>query len=207
MRPPLKHECCGRPNAPGFTYDDIQKEQATAVTAIAPGAGLNLLNANRVGVKHSQPFDDVQVNNTSLRSLPSVESLLRHSRLIALSAEYSHASVVRLVRETLNDVRSAALAGKSIPSSDGIADEVVERAGIAWSVWPVRLVNATGVVLHTNLGRAPLSRAALAAAMDAGSGYSNLEFDLGTGKRGSRQAENRTVVVRRDRRRRWHRGQ
>ena len=141
-----------------------------------------MLNVNRVGVKRSQPFDDVQVNNTSLRSLPSVESLLRHSRLIALSAEYSHASVVRLVRETLNDVRSAALAGKSIPSSDGIAEEVVERAGTAWSVWPVRLVNATGVVLHTNLGRAPLSRAALAAAMDAGSGYSNLEFDLGTGK-------------------------
>ena len=146
-----------------------------------------MLNVNRVGVKRSQPFDDVQVNNTSLRNLPSVESLLRHSRLIALSAEYSHVSVVRLVRETLNDVRSAALAGKSIPSSDGIADKVAERAGTAWSVWPVRLVNATGVVLHTNLGRAPLSRAALAAAMDAGSGYSNLEFDLGTGKRGSRQ--------------------
>ena len=178
-----------RPIVPGFPYDDDPEEQTATTTAIAPGAGLNLLNVNRVGVKRSQPFDDVQVNNTSLRSLPSVESLLRHSRLIALSAEYSHASVVRLVRETLNDVRSAALAGKSIPSSDGIAGKVVERAGTAWSIWPVRLVNATGVVLHTNLGRAPLSRAALAAAMDAGNGYSNLEFDLGTGKRGSRQAK------------------
>ena len=92
------------------------------------------------------------------------------------------------MRETLNDARSAALAGSSIPSADMIAGEVLERARTAWSVWPERLVNATGVVLHTNLGRAPLSRAALAAAMDAAGGYSNLEFDLNTGKRGSRQA-------------------
>ena len=129
------------------------------------------------------------MTNISLRNLPSVESLLRHTRLIALAAQYSHTSVVRLVRETLNDIRRAALTGKQIPSSDDIAGEVAKRAQTAWSVWPVRLVNATGVVLHTNLGRAPLSRAALAAAMDAASGYSNLEFDLETGKRGSRQAK------------------
>ena len=126
---------------------------------------------------------------STLRDLPSVESVLRHARLSALSTRYSHSSVVRLVRETLDDARSAALNGASVPSSDAIADEVLERARTAWSVWPVRLVNATGVVIHTNLGRAPLSRAALAAATDAAAGYSNLEFDLETGKRGSRQAK------------------
>ncbi len=121
--------------------------------------------------------------------MPSVESVLRHTRLSALSDQYSHSSVVRLVRETLDDARSAVLNGAPVPSADAIAGEVVERALTAWSNWPVRLINATGVVIHTNLGRAPLSRAALNASMEAAAGYSDLEFDLETGKRGSRQAK------------------
>ena len=129
------------------------------------------------------------MNNTSLRDLPSVESVLRHARLSAISTQYSHSSVVHLVRETLDDARTAALNGAPVPSADAIAGEVVERARTAWSNWPVRLINATGVVIHTNLGRAPLSRAALNAAMEAAAGYSDLEFDLESGKRGSRQAK------------------
>ena len=129
------------------------------------------------------------MNNTSLRGLPSVESVLRHARLSALSDQYSHSSVVRLVRETLDDARAAALNGSPVPSADAIARQVVERARAAWSNWPVRLINATGVVIHTNLGRAPLSRAALNAAVEAAAGYSDLEFDLESGKRGSRQAK------------------
>ena len=76
-----------------------------------------------------------------------------------------------------------------MPSNDAIAGEVVARARNAWSNWPVRLINATGVVIHTNLGRAPLSRAAISAAVEAAAGYSDLEFDLESGKRGSRQAK------------------
>ena len=129
------------------------------------------------------------MNNASLRDLPSVESVLRHARLAALSDNYSHASVVRLVRETLDDARNAALNGASVPNADTIAGEAVQRARNAWSNWPVRLVNATGVVIHTNLGRAPLSRAAISAAMEAAAGYSDLEFDLESGTRGSRQAK------------------
>ena len=93
------------------------------------------------------------------------------------------------MRETLDNARTAALNGSSVPSPDAIAGEVVARARNAWSNWPVRLINATGVVIHTNLGRAPLSRAALNAALEAAAGYSDLEFDLQTGKRGSRQAK------------------
>lgn len=129
------------------------------------------------------------MTNTSLRNLPSVESLLRHTRLAELSGQYSHSSIVRLVRETLGDARTAALNGDLVPSAEAIAGEVVERAHSAWSVWPVRVINATGVIIHTNLGRAPLSQAALDAAMNAAAGYSDLEFDLKTGKRGSRQAK------------------
>ena len=76
-----------------------------------------------------------------------------------------------------------------MPNADTIAGEVVQRARNAWSNWPVRLVNATGVVIHTNLGRAPLSRAAISAAVEAAAGYSDLEFDLQSGTRGSRQAK------------------
>ena len=93
------------------------------------------------------------------------------------------------MRETLDKARTAALNGSSVPSPDAIAGEVVARARNTWSNWPVRLINATGVVIHTNLGRAPLSRAALNAAVEAAAGYSDLEFDLQTGKRGSRQAK------------------
>ena len=129
------------------------------------------------------------MNNTSLRDLPSVETVLRHARLSALSDQYSHSSVVRLVRETLDDARIAALNGAAAPTAGTIAGEVVQRARKAWSNWPVRLINATGVVIHTNLGRAPLSRAAISAAVEAAAGYSDLEFDLESGKRGSRQAK------------------
>ncbi|HEY5640173.1 MAG TPA: L-seryl-tRNA(Sec) selenium transferase, partial [Dehalococcoidia bacterium] len=65
---------------------------------------------------------------------------------------------------------------------------VIARAEKSWAPWPRSIINATGVILHTNLGRAPLSRAAIAAATEAAFGYSDLEMDLGTGKRGSRQA-------------------
>ena len=129
------------------------------------------------------------MNNTSLRDLPSVERVLRHARLSALSDHYSHSSVVRLVRETLDDARNAALNGAAAPTVGTVAGEVVQRARKAWSNWPVRLINATGVVIHTNLGRAPLSRAAITAAVEAAAGYSDLEFDLESGKRGSRQAK------------------
>jgi L-seryl-tRNA(Ser) seleniumtransferase len=66
--------------------------------------------------------------------------------------------------------------------------EITERANRAWGEWPHAVVNATGVVLHTNLGRAPLSTGVAKAAAASASIYSDLEFDLASGKRGSRNA-------------------
>ncbi|HEV2752663.1 MAG TPA: L-seryl-tRNA(Sec) selenium transferase, partial [Solirubrobacteraceae bacterium] len=100
-----------------------------------------------------------------LRSLPSVDRL---------------ATV--LAREVLAERRAALLAGED-------ADvDLVERARARLQPSLRRVVNATGVVVHTNLGRAPLAAAARAAAATAGEGYSNLELDLTTGARGSRHA-------------------
>ena len=122
-----------------------------------------------------------------LRSLPSVDRLLSHPRVREL--RLPAAFVADAAREEIERVRAAILAGEMSKAGevelDSLASAVAERltAAFAASLRPV--INATGVVIHTNLGRAPLSDAA-AAAMREASLYSNLEFDLAGGSRGSR---------------------
>jgi L-seryl-tRNA(Ser) seleniumtransferase len=124
---------------------------------------------------------------TSLRDLPSVEQLLQTPRLADLMTAYGRPLTLEALRLSLDETRAAVRKGlTSIPSRD----QLISRAESLLAEWtrptlqPV--INATGVILHTNLGRAPLSRAALDAMTSAAFGYSNLEFDLSTGKRGSR---------------------
>jgi len=123
---------------------------------------------------------------SAYRDLPSVDRLLADSRVGALTAEYGTPAVTDLVRQHLDDLRRAIAAGGPCPTFDEIASSLVERAAstLAPSLRPV--INATGVIIHTNLGRAPLSDEALAAMAAVGRGYSNLEFDLEEGERGSR---------------------
>ncbi len=121
---------------------------------------------------------------TTLRSLPSVDILLKQSA--ALVAEYGRPLTVQALRVTLDAIRGDVQAGKEVPSNE----ELLARAASRLAGWtkptlePV--INATGVILHTNLGRAPLSKSAIDAMLAASAGYTNLEFDLATGKRGSR---------------------
>ena len=124
---------------------------------------------------------------TSLRDLPSVEQLLQTPRVADLVTCYGRPLTLDALRLSLDETRAAVRGGSSsIPSRD----DLTSRADALLAAWtrptlqPV--INATGVILHTNLGRAPLSRAALDAMTSAALGYSNLEFDLATGKRGSR---------------------
>jgi L-seryl-tRNA(Ser) seleniumtransferase len=124
---------------------------------------------------------------TSLRDLPSVEQLLQTPRVADLTTRYGRPLTLDALRLSLDKTRAAVRGGlTSIPSRD----ELTSRAETLLAAWtrptlqPV--INATGVILHTNLGRAPLSRAAADAMTSAALGYSNLEFDLATGKRGSR---------------------
>src|SRR4051812_23814764 len=127
-------------------------------------------------------------NGTRLRSLPSVDKVLAESVLVQALAELPHNLLADAVRAELADERLAILNGIE-PAEPGGAQEIAARAAQrAWllaapSLRPV--INATGVVIHTNLGRAPLSRAALEA-IRAVAGYSNLEYDIEEGKRGSR---------------------
>ena len=124
----------------------------------------------------------------SYRRLPSVDRVLAQQEVRDLLQTYDHESVVALVRRELEISRQAVGNGGAAPSVGDIAGAVAQRAGEEWRTRPQRLINATGVVLHTNLGRAPLSAEAAQAALQVAQGYTDLELDLADGKRGSRQA-------------------
>ncbi len=126
--------------------------------------------------------------STRLRDLPSVDRVLSHEQVVQLIEQYSHRAVTELVRAELDACREAVGVGGPVPALDEIAAAIERRAADRWKEWPGGVINATGVILHTNLGRAPLSRAALDAIERTAIGYNDLEMDLETGKRGSRQA-------------------
>ena len=116
----------------------------------------------------------------NLRDLPSVDELLRDERL----ASEPHELVVAAARRVLDEVRDEVKAGTDPgPLVDRIAAELAQARRSSLR----RVLNATGVLVHTNLGRAPLADAALARVAEVGAGYSNLEYDLEAGERGSRQ--------------------
>ena len=130
----------------------------------------------------------VKAANSKFRAIPAVNDVLSQPEVASLVEKYSHDAMVELVREVLSDARSKVMDGSEPPSAVDVAHSVRALADSAWRRWPRRAINATGVILHTNLGRAPLSRESLDSVVEAGSGYSDLEFDLAVGKRGSRQA-------------------
>ena len=122
-----------------------------------------------------------------LRRLPSVDRLLKTEPAGELIEQYGRALTLEAVRSTVEESRAVVLRGEAdAPVLDTLLEEIRNKLSVltAPSLRPV--INATGVVLHTNLGRAPLSEAALEAANRVSSGYSNLEYDLSSGARGSR---------------------
>jgi len=124
----------------------------------------------------------------SLSRLPSVDRLIQQPMLQGLVATYSHAAVVQGAQEALAQVRRAVQEGSDLPSLESLVALTVERVRYRWQPTLIPLINATGVIIHTNLGRAPLSEAALAAMTEVARGYSNLEYDLEKGDRGSRHS-------------------
>jgi L-seryl-tRNA(Ser) seleniumtransferase len=134
---------------------------------------------------------------SSPRSIPSVESLLSHPLLAGGVDGLPRALLADAVRERLAAWRARLRsdAAAIVPDRAALAEEVrahaqKHRPGLR------RVINATGVVLHTNLGRAPLSRAAADAAREAALHYTALEFDLDKGERGSRQSHVAPLLAR-----------
>jgi len=118
------------------------------------------------------------------RALPSVGALLESEAFQPLLARAPRGLVVDAVRATVDGVRRGALEAPDGPTAWASVVERAVRAAEQPSLRPV--INATGVVLHTNLGRAPLADAAIEAMTRVARGYSNLEYDLERGVRGSR---------------------
>ena len=133
---------------------------------------------------------------SKFRAIPAVNEVLADPGVDGLVRRYSHSAVVAIVREELASIRLEVGQGADPPELSDLARSVSQRVSAQWSVRPRSVINATGVILHTNLGRAPLSEASVAATSVAASGYSDLEYDLDTGARGSRQAHVADLVCR-----------
>jgi L-seryl-tRNA(Ser) seleniumtransferase len=128
-----------------------------------------------------------------LRHLPSIDALLRRESLQDLAARIGREAVRNRLREVLTQLRNelGSAPGNGL-TPESLATEIERRLRDDLTrrsqSLTRRVINATGVVLHTNLGRAPLSRAALTAISEVAGGYCNLEFDLASGQRGNRGA-------------------
>ena len=123
---------------------------------------------------------------TEFRNLPSVDKVLSDERISQLGKDYPHDLLVSLIRQRLEKERLSISSGKACASLDEIVKSVSAQLRGLEKPTLRRVINASGVILHTNLGRAPLSEEALAAMEAVGRGYSNLEFNLENGTRGSR---------------------
>jgi L-seryl-tRNA(Ser) seleniumtransferase len=128
------------------------------------------------------------------RRLPSIDELLRHSSLAALANTSARPLLVETARATLENIRAELRAGAPSASHEIIARRVLAAFEQRQQPSLRPIINATGVILNTNLGRAPLSQAALAAISAVASGYSNLEYDLQEGERGSRHTHVRALL-------------
>jgi L-seryl-tRNA(Ser) seleniumtransferase len=127
------------------------------------------------------------------RLLPRVDVLLGHPSLVDRAATWGQGPVLEAARRALDQSRRAAAGGAPVPGLDELAAAVTGELDAMAARRTRAVVNATGVVLHTNLGRAPLSPAAREA-VAAAAGYASVEYDLVTGRRGRRGAVAETLL-------------
>ena len=131
--------------------------------------------------------EKLTVMQEALRKLPSIDQLMRGERCQGLIQHYGRSTVKDALRTVLAEMRSAILAGDAaLIDEDGCLNQAESLLQDQFAATLLPVINATGVILHTNLGRAPLSLSARAAVAAVSQGYSSLELDLGSGKRGSR---------------------
>jgi L-seryl-tRNA(Ser) seleniumtransferase len=130
----------------------------------------------------------------SLRDLPSVDQLLQQPEINDWIGRFGRPLTLEAIRSSLDQARLGYTHLGNVPDHRKILEQAHSLL-LAWTRPSLRpVINATGVILHTNLGRAPLSRAAIEAMRDVSLGYSNLEFDLDSGRRGSRLVHAESIL-------------
>jgi L-seryl-tRNA(Ser) seleniumtransferase len=136
------------------------------------------------------------MTRAELRKLPSIDKLLQAEISRSLVRAYSHDLAVEALRQALDAARQAIFAGEATLSQDELVSQAARilKERLRPTLHPV--INATGVIIHTNLGRALLSPAARAAMDQAARSYSNLEYDLEAGQRGSRYVHTEDFLCR-----------
>ncbi|MBE0408619.1 MAG: L-seryl-tRNA(Sec) selenium transferase, partial [Anaerolineales bacterium] len=123
---------------------------------------------------------------TDLRSLPSVDHLLRASSGFNWTANYGHPLTVQAIRQALEEARRVYLQEQILLGEQELLEIASKQLNSLIKPSLQSVINATGVILHTNLGRAPLSQTAIQAMHEVAKGYSNLEYNLHSGRRGTR---------------------
>jgi L-seryl-tRNA(Ser) seleniumtransferase len=138
----------------------------------------------------------VQQGENPFRNLPQVQRVLETPAAISLCSEFGRPAVTDALRDTLQDLREQIGAGSltRVPDTDMVVAHCALKLAVRRRHGLRRTINATGIVLHTNLGRAPLAAEAIAAVAEVAAGYCNLEFDLATGRRGSRTQAIETLL-------------
>ncbi|MFN2166042.1 MAG: L-seryl-tRNA(Sec) selenium transferase, partial [Anaerolineae bacterium] len=131
-----------------------------------------------------------------LRKLPSVDRLLQEEAMATLVARWGHELTVEAAREALDTARGTIRGGEPCPQVETLVGQAGERLAAKLRPTLLPAINATGVIVHTNLGRAPLSADARAAMDAVALGYSNLEYDLQAGRRGSRYVHAEEILCR-----------
>jgi L-seryl-tRNA(Ser) seleniumtransferase len=133
---------------------------------------------------------------TLLRELPSIDRLLNHARCAALLTRYNRDYMTQKCRASLDQLRANIRQGKGqFLNDDAILDQVEAQVELESRPGHIRVVNATGTILHTNLGRALLSQAAIDAMVAVAGKPINLEYDLAAGKRGKREETLEQLLV------------
>jgi L-seryl-tRNA(Ser) seleniumtransferase len=135
------------------------------------------------------------------RLLPSVDQILRRPDFVALAEKHPRIALAEAARAELASARKEVAKGTHTPETlhaliEGLGEAVSRMTRDAMRSTLIPVLNATGVILHTNLGRAPLSEPALQAIVEVARGYSNLEFDLETGRRGRRDRHAEPMLLR-----------